>query len=50
MRHLKRYLSDAPKPLILQVGIVVLLVLPPLWWVQQNNVNALSQRLTRFEQ
>ncbi|UBF27469.1 pentapeptide repeat-containing protein [Kovacikia minuta CCNUW1] len=50
MRQLKRYLSDAPKPLLLQVGIVVLLVLPPLWWVQQNNVNALSQRIDQLEQ
>ncbi len=48
MRQLKRYLSDAPKPLLLQVGIVVLLVLP-LWWVQQNNVNALSQRIDQLE-
>ncbi len=47
---MKRYLSYVPKPLLLQFGIVVLLVLPPLWWAQQNNVNALSQQIARLEQ
>jgi uncharacterized protein YjbI with pentapeptide repeats len=50
MRKLKQFVSDAPKPLLVQVGIIVLLVLPPLWWIQQKNVDALNQQISALKQ